>query len=252
MERLLPRHMQIIYLINALHLDALREKGVGDSGDAVQRLADRRAQRPPRAHGPSGLPRLAQGQWRLGAAQRADQGDRLPRFPQALSGPHRQQDQWRHLPPLAARGQPAADRPARRRRSGRGVFDDPDAARTSSRRFADDAAFQQRFAAAKRANKERLAATDLRPRRHASVDPSALFDVQIKRIHEYKRQLLNILETIALYRDIRAQPNARLRAAREDLRRQGGGELSSGQADHQADQRRGAGRQRRSDGRAAC
>jgi starch phosphorylase len=38
------------------------------------------------------------------------------------------------------------------------------------------------------------------------VDPDALFDVQIKRIHEYKRQLLNILETIAMYNAMRAQP----------------------------------------------
>ena len=39
------------------------------------------------------------------------------------------------------------------------------------------------------------------------VDPSAMFDVQVKRIHEYKRQLLNILETIALYNSMRAHPD---------------------------------------------
>ena len=60
------------------------------------------------------------------------------------------------------------------------------------------------------------------------LDPDALFDVQIKRIHEYKRQLLNILETVAIYRAIRDDPTRALGPAREDLRRQGGGELHAG------------------------
>jgi len=71
--------------------------------------------------------------------------------------------------------------------------------------FAEDSAFRERFGAVKRSNKERLSRLIL-DRVGIQVDPSALFDVQIKRIHEYKRQLLNILETIALYDAIRASP----------------------------------------------
>ena len=41
------------------------------------------------------------------------------------------------------------------------------------------------------------------------VSPDAMFDVQIKRIHEYKRQLLNILETIAHWQQIKAEPQGR-------------------------------------------
>jgi starch phosphorylase len=71
--------------------------------------------------------------------------------------------------------------------------------------FAGDLDFQTRFAAARLVNKEALAKV-IADRLLIKVDPTALFDVQIKRIHEYKRQLLNILETIALYNEIRAQP----------------------------------------------
>jgi glycogen phosphorylase len=65
-------------------------------------------------------------------------------------------------------------------------------------RHADDAAFRQRWRQVRRANKVRLA--DL-VRRSCGVafDADALFDVQVKRIHEYKRQLLNILHVIHLY-----------------------------------------------------
>lgn len=75
--------------------------------------------------------------------------------------------------------------------------------------FADDAAFQDRFAAARRAAKERLAdriAADT----GIAVDPGALFDVHVKRIHEYKRQLLNLLECVALYLELRDDPQREL------------------------------------------
>jgi starch phosphorylase len=71
--------------------------------------------------------------------------------------------------------------------------------------LAEDASFRERFAAVKRANKVRLAGL-VAERMGVRIDPSALFDIQIKRIHEYKRQLLNIVEAVALYDQIRSHP----------------------------------------------
>ena len=71
--------------------------------------------------------------------------------------------------------------------------------------MANDSAFRGRYAAVKRANKEALAEV-IADEIGLHVDPSAMFDVQIKRIHEYKRQLLNILETVALANAIRIHP----------------------------------------------
>ena len=70
---------------------------------------------------------------------------------------------------------------------------------------ADDPSFQAQFAAVKQGNKERLAKL-IKDRMGIVVSPNALFDVQIKRIHEYKRQLLNIIQAVALYDEIRAHP----------------------------------------------
>ena len=69
--------------------------------------------------------------------------------------------------------------------------------------LADDAAFCAEFVQVKRDNKLRLAQL-IEQRLGVKVDPDSLFDVQIKRIHEYKRQLLNVLHAITLYNRIRA------------------------------------------------
>lgn len=63
---------------------------------------------------------------------------------------------------------------------------------------ADDREFQKAFRQIKRANKERLANVIAKTTR-ISVDPDSMFDIQAKRIHEYKRQLLNVLHIIHLY-----------------------------------------------------
>lgn len=72
--------------------------------------------------------------------------------------------------------------------------------------FADDAGFRAKFMTAKLENKNRLVSW-LKERDGITLDPSAMFDIQIKRVHEYKRQLMNILEVIALWNDIRDNPN---------------------------------------------
>ena len=73
--------------------------------------------------------------------------------------------------------------------------------------FAEDASFRKEFAAVKRANKESFVAL-LRQKAGIDVSVDSLFDVQIKRIHEYKRQLLNLLHVVTLYNRIRHNPAA--------------------------------------------
>jgi starch phosphorylase len=72
---------------------------------------------------------------------------------------------------------------------------------------AERADFRRAFAAVKHANKVRLAAY-IRTATGIAVDPASLFDVQVKRIHEYKRQLLNLLQVVARYQAMLADPDA--------------------------------------------
>ena len=88
---------------------------------------------------------------------------------------------------------------------GEAVLDDPTRL-TRLEAFAGDAAFQQEFGRVKLHNKIALARV-IGEKLGIQADPSALFDVQIKRIHEYKRQLLNLLETVALYQAIKDEPD---------------------------------------------
>jgi starch phosphorylase len=72
-------------------------------------------------------------------------------------------------------------------------------------RWADDAAFQEAWRRVKRENKADLAA-EIRERTGVAADPGSLFDIQVKRFHEYKRQHLNVLHIITLYNRLKKDP----------------------------------------------
>jgi starch phosphorylase len=88
---------------------------------------------------------------------------------------------------------------------GPAILDDPEALGGLADQ-AGDGGLCERLAAVKLANKRDLARTVLE-RLGLHLDPAALFDVHVKRIHEYKRQFLNLLETIARWHAIRAEPD---------------------------------------------
>ena len=72
--------------------------------------------------------------------------------------------------------------------------------------YADDELSRQEFMQIKYQNKLRLAAY-IKEHNGVDVDPRSIFDVQVKRLHEYKRQLLNILHVMYLYNQIKAHPD---------------------------------------------
>jgi starch phosphorylase len=202
-ERLLPRHMQIVYAINAEVLLEARATGRYD-GDQIARISliqengDRRVRMGNLAfvgsHSINGVSALHTELMKQTVF--ADLHSLYPgRITNKTNGitPRRWLFQCNAGLTVLAR-EAIGDR----------FLDDIEAIRDLDK-FAGDAAFREKFAAVKRANKVRLA--DMVARRLGiKLDPSALFDIQIKRIHEYKRQLLNILEAIALYDQIRSHP----------------------------------------------
>ena len=114
--------------------------------------------------------------------------------------------------------------------------------------LADDAAFRDAFRKAKREAKARFADWLKPTTGHGGRSRTSIFDCQIKRIHEYKRQLLNALHIVVLYNRLRENPALDDAAADVLLRRQGGAGLPPGQADHQVHQQPGRHDRRRPGG----
>ncbi|RMG28805.1 MAG: glycogen/starch/alpha-glucan phosphorylase [Gammaproteobacteria bacterium] len=200
LERLLPRHLQIIYQINHHFLEAVRHRWPGDV-DLLRRLSliDETAPRRVRmahlaivgSHKVNGVSQLHADLMRREVF--ADFDRFYPgRFLAITNGvtPRR----WIEL------CNPALTRLVTRH-IGHGWIRDLDRIRALEP-FAEDAAFRRAFAGVKLGNKHRLA-RKIRERLGIEVDPESLFDVQVKRIHEYKRQLLNVLRIIDTYERIR-------------------------------------------------
>jgi starch phosphorylase len=203
MERLLPRHMQLIYLINAVHLDEVRRRFPGDNAllSSVSLIEEGHGRRVRMghlafvgSHKVNGVSALHTGL--LKRTVFADLHRLAPdRITNKTNGITFRRWLQQANPGLTSLLVEAV---------GPEVLDS-ERALEKLRPLADDAALRDRFAAVKRANKRALAAT-VRERLQLRIDPDAVFDVQIKRIHEYKRQLLNVLEAVALYDEIRSQP----------------------------------------------
>ncbi len=202
-ERLLPRHMQIVYTINARLLREAKKAGLDNRAIGSVSLIDENGERRVRmanlafagAHSVNGVAAL-----HTDLMKQTVFADLHQLYPTRINNKTNgvTTRRWLHQcnPALTSLIRDAI---------GDDFMDDP-AALTALAPFADDAAFQERFAEVKRSNKVALAHHLTETMAGIRLDPDALFDIQIKRIHEYKRQLLNIIETVALYDQIRSHP----------------------------------------------
>jgi len=202
-ERILPRHMQIIYEINAQVLNASSARAHGDHG-RVSRLSiiDERGERRVRmgnlafmgSHKVNGVSALHTELMKqtVFADFHAEYPDRICNKTNGIT-PRR----WLLQANPALSDLIVAN-------IGKGWITNLEEL-TALRPKAEDAAFREEFRRAKHKNKQRLAQLIAR-QTGVEVDPLSMFDVHVKRIHEYKRQLLNILQTVALYNDMRDNP----------------------------------------------
>ena len=201
-ERLLPRHMQIIYAINSRVLREARKIGMDDGEIAAISLIDEGGDRRVRmanlafagAHSVNGVAALHTDLMKTTVFSSLHK-----LYPGKINNktngvtPRRWLQQCN--PALTSTLRDAI---------GDAFLDDAEQL-SALNALAGDAALGERIAEVKRSNKVALAA-HLKDLTGVRLNPDALFDVQVKRIHEYKRQLLNLVETVALYDQIRSHP----------------------------------------------
>jgi len=206
---LIPRHLEIIYEINRRFLDTVRSR-YPQEPDRARRMSiieEEPARKVP--HGAS-------------CRGRNTQHQRRPRrfiptcFARACCAISRRsspngsaRDQWRDAAPLAPHGESTA-RPSSSRACSHGLDHRPRKLQELAR-FADDRAVQEQFLRGKREAKARFIDW-LRHTTGQAADPDTIFDSQIKRIHEYKRQLLNVLHIVVLYARLRREPTQQVQA----------------------------------------
>ncbi|TMD72619.1 MAG: glycogen/starch/alpha-glucan phosphorylase, partial [Chloroflexi bacterium] len=206
-EALLPRHLEIIFEINGRLLDAIRRRFPGDEGRVVHAsLIEEGASKHVRmanlaivgSHSTNGVAALHSALLRSTTVK--DLAEMFPeRFSNKTNGvtPRR----WLLL------ANPALARAITEAIGNGWVTDLGELARL--RPLADDKGFRDAFRAAKRVAKSTFAEW-LRSTSGQVVDPDTIFDSQVKRIHEYKRQLLNVLRIVVLYNRLRENPGLQM------------------------------------------
>jgi len=203
-EKVLPRHLQIIYAINERLMQAVEAKWPGDNGKkAVCSLIEENGNKQVRmanlsvagSHAVNGVAALHTALLKK---------DLFPEFDALYPGKF--QNKTNGITPRRwlLKSNPRLSDLITKKLGGEAWVRDLDLLR-GLEKAAGDAAFQKEFMAIKRANKVDLAAV-IKAECGVEVSPDALFDVQIKRLHEYKRQHLNLLHILALYRRLLQNP----------------------------------------------
>ncbi len=203
-EKVLPRHLQIIYAINERLMQVVEAKWPGDNvKKAVCSLIEENGHKQVRmanlsvagSHAVNGVAALHTALLKK---------DLFPEFDALFPGKF--QNKTNGITPRRwlLKSNPRLSDLITKRLGSEAWVRDLDLLR-GLEKAAGDAAFQKEFMAIKRANKVDLAAV-IKAECGVEVSPDALFDVQIKRLHEYKRQHLNLLHIVALYRRLLQQP----------------------------------------------